>query len=173
MEVSQSDLAFMSGELKLKSIALLKEHPISLPIPIPMPMTITFNLVNGMPRPFIDFPLFDGKTWFINETSISSDLKVESIVLKILNIFKPDIPPSLNFDYPIDLPQLFYNASIEDVTVKAGTFSAYNIVFVEGLIGSIYYAPVVGNMIKAQAEFSVEDMLSFRFNGELKDYHYT
>lgn len=173
MQVRKSDLAFKKCILKLKSIALLKEHPLSIPISLPIPLTFTLNLENSVPRPLIDFPLFDGKMGLITESSISANITVESIILKILNIITPDIPPGIYFDYSMSIPELFYNATIDNITVKAGTFSAYNIVFYEGFIGSLFYAPTVGNVIKAQTEFSDSDMLNFKFHGELKEYSYS
>jgi hypothetical protein len=162
-----------NANLKLRSIALLNEHPLPIPLPLPIPITITFNFGNSMPRPLIDFPLYDGKMGIITESSMNANITVSSIILKILSILTSSIPAGLSFDYPMSIPQLFYNATVEDITVKAGTFSAYNIVFYEGLLGGIYYAPSVGNMIKAQAEFSIEDMLNFKFYGELEEYSYT
>jgi hypothetical protein len=168
----QSNLSLQNGNLVIKSIALLKEHPLSIPIPIPMPLTITIDLQNNIPRSFIDFPLFDGKMGIINESFVSTNITAESIVLVILNIFKPDIPPELFFELQMPLPPLLYNASIETITINPGVFSAYNIVYNEGLFGSVYYAPTVGNIIKTIAEFSVEDTAYLKFNCELKEYNY-
>ncbi|MDH7507159.1 MAG: hypothetical protein QHH15_05170 [Candidatus Thermoplasmatota archaeon] len=173
IQIRQSDIALEKGDFKLKSIALLKEHPFPIPIPIPVPITITFNITNNMPRPFIDFPLYNGKMGFINETLVSSKILVESIVLKILNIITSSVPSEINYEYQMNIPELLYNASVENITVKAGTFNAYNIVFYEGLLGSVYYAPLAGNIIKAHAEFTIEDLLNFKFHGELKNYNYS
>lgn len=173
IQFRKSDISLENVNFKLKSIALLSEHPLPIPLPLPIPMTITFNLGNSMPRALIDFPLFDGKMGIIAETSINANITVSSIILKILSIITSSIPAELNFEYEMNIPQLFYNATIEDITVKAGNFNAYNIVFYEGLLGSMYYAPDVGFLIKAQAEFSIEDMLNFKFYGELKDYKYS
>jgi len=169
----QSNLSLQNGNLVLKSIALLRDHPLSIPVPIPIPLTITFNVENNIPRSLIDFPLFDGKMGFVAESFVSANIKVESIVLVILNIFKPDIPPEIYFEYEMALPELIYNATIETITVDPGPFSAYNIAFYEGLLGSIYYAPTVGNMIKALAELNIEDTIYLKFNGELKEYNYS
>ena len=172
--VHQSDLALKNGNLVLRSIALLREHPFlsTLPFPLPIPLTITFNLENNMPRPFIDFPLFDGKMGFIVESLISANIKVESIVLKILNIFIPTVPAELFFEQQINLPEIIYNATVENITVKAGMFSAYKIALYEGLLGSINYAPGVGNIIKTEAEMNLEDSLYFKFYGECKKYSF-
>jgi hypothetical protein len=57
------------------------------------------------------------------------------------------------------MPEMFNCSDMETRTVIAGTFDAYNIVV--GGMGSIYYAPDVGNII----EISVED-----FKMELKKH---
>ena len=173
IQLYQSNLSLDSGHLVLKSIALLREHPLSIPIPIPIPLTITVNVDNSMPRPFIDFPLFDGKMGVVAESFVSANIKIESIVLVILNMLKPDIPAEIYFEQSMDVPELLYNATVENVTVYPGTFSAYNIGFFEGLLGAVYYAPTVGNFIKAFAELNLEDSIYFKFNGELKEYNYS
>jgi hypothetical protein len=172
IQVRQSDLALENGKLVIRSIALLKEHPLAIKIPIPIPLTITLNLENNLPRPFIDFPLSDGKMGFVTESLVSANIKVESIVLKILNIFYPDVPPEVNFEQQVDVPELMYNATLENTTVIAGMFESYKIAFYEGLLGSVYYASVPGNLIKAEAELNIEDMINFKFNGELKEFSY-
>jgi len=135
-------------------------------------LKISMNVLQTMPRPLIDFPLYDGKINILSDAQISVNIKLESIVLKILHIFKPDIPEEILLDKEIGLPMLPYNATMEQVTVEAGTYDAYNIKFLEGLFGSIYYAPAVGNIIKAEANMEIPDQLLVDFHGELKETNY-
>ena len=109
----------------------------------------------------------------LNESLISANIKVQSIVLKILNIINPDIPAEIYIEQGMSTPEVFYNATIEDITVKAGAFSAYKIEFYEGMLGSLYYAPEVGSIIKVEAELDLEEMGYFKFHGELKEYSYS
>jgi hypothetical protein len=172
MQLRKADLAVEEALVVIRGIALLKEHPLPISIPIPVPLTITLNVEQSAPRPLIDFPLYDGKEGIISEAHLSANIKVESIVLKILNIFNSEIPKEIILDQVMDIPMLLYTANAEEVTVQAGTFTAYDITFFEGLLGSIYYASATGNIIKAEAEMDIPDQLAIRFHGELKQTNY-
>ena len=56
--------------------------------------------------------------------------------------------------------------------MQAGTFTAYDLAFFEGLLGSMHYAPLAGNIIKAQAEMEIPGELLIRFQGELKETNF-
>ncbi|UCF49672.1 MAG: hypothetical protein JSU91_07960 [Thermoplasmatales archaeon] len=171
LQIRQSDLAAEEAIIVIKSIALLLEHPLPLPIPIPVPLTITITIIQETPRPLIDFPLFDGKIGIIPETDLITSIKVESIALKILHIFIPDIPEEIIIEQNVTLPMLLYSATQEEITVSGVNYTAYNINFYEGLLGSIYYAPTAGNYIKALADISTPEII-FSVNGELTETTY-
>lgn len=171
MEIRQEDLAAEEENIVIKTFALITEHPLRFSFPIPLPMTITLNIAHVTPRQFIDFPLYDGKVGLLNESNLTGDIKAESFVLKILHIFYPDIPGEISLTKEIELPPLAYNATVEEVTVAAGTYTAYKIQFFEELFGSIYYAPAAGNIIKAEAEIDAEGLI-VSFHGELKETNY-
>jgi hypothetical protein len=172
LNIRKADLAAQRESIKIRSIALLTNHPLPINIPIPLPLTITIEVVQPTPRPILDFPLVDGKMGLINGSNISANIKVESIVLKILSIINPDIPPEIIFDQEMELPPLLYSATLEEVTVPAGVFDAYNILFYEGLLGSVYYSPAAGSIIKAQALLDIPDMLFLDFEGKLQSTTY-
>lgn len=172
LQIRKADLAVEKALVVIRGIALLKEHPLPISIPIPVPLTITVNVEQGTPRPFIDFPLYDGKEGIISEAHLSANIKVESIVLKILHIFNSEIPKEIILDQEIDTPMFPYSATAEEITVQAGTFAAYNLSFFEGLFGSIYYASAAGNIVKAEAKMDIPDQLMIRFHGELKQTNY-
>jgi len=70
-----------------------------------------------------------------------------------------------------ELPFMFFCNDTAEITVPAGTFDTYEILIAGGL-GTIYYAPEVGNIIKIEGNFA--DALPF-LNGidaELKEYNY-
>lgn len=171
MQVRETDLALERGDIKITSIALLTEHPLPISIPIPIPLTIKLSVEHNLPRPLIDFPLFDGKQGIIDEAALSANIRVESIVLKILNIFNPEIPAEIILDQDVNMPNLVYEAIAEEIAVQAGIFNAYNIEFFQGLLGSIYYAPDAGNIIKAEAELDLEGIF-VQFHGEVKEYKF-
>jgi hypothetical protein len=67
------------------------------------------------------------------------------------------------------LPSLFYEAVMEQVTVLAGTFSAYRIGFLQGAIGAVYYAPERENIIKIEMDLELPNELIIQVSGELKN----
>jgi len=172
LNILKENLASKEANIVIKSIALLLEHPIMLPIPIPVPLTITINIIQDVPRPLIDFPLYDGKEGIIPETTLSTNLRVESIVLKILHAFFSDIPEEIYIEQDINLPMLLYSANEEEISVSGVTYTAYNLEFFQGLLGSLYYAPSAGNYIKAVAEIDTGD-IKLEIDGELVETTYS
>ena len=170
LKIRQADLAAEQANFVIKSIALVLEHPLA-PIPLPIPLTITINVLQESPRPLIDFPLYDGKEGIIPETNITANIRVESFVLKILHSLINGFPEEIYVEQNVTLPTLLYTAKEEQVSVEAGNFTAYNIEFFQGLLGSIYYAPAAGNYIKAVAEINTMDIM-LDVKGELKDTTY-
>ena len=168
----QNDLANEELHIVIKGIVLLTEYSPQIQIPIPVPLTITINVIQITPRPFIDFPLYDGKEGFINQTSVSTDIKFGSIILQILSLFIGDIPNEIYYKETFDIPMFDYSAESENISVEAGTFDAYNIAFAWGLFGSIYYAPSAGNFIKAETVIEIPDQFQILFLGELKNHNY-
>jgi hypothetical protein len=108
----------------------------------------------------------------LSESQVSMNISLESIVLKILHIFKPEIPENILLDLELNIPILQYNATIEDITVDAGLFSAYKIEFVDGLFGSIYYAPDAGNLIKTAVNMEIPGEMLINVYGELTETNY-
>jgi len=172
LNVGKDNLTAHREFVVINSIALLTEHPIPIQLPLPIPLKITIEVDHPTPRPLLVFPLFDEKIVLVEGVHIMANIKVESIVLRILNIFKPEIPAEIVLDQGLYLPQLLYNATIEEITVLAGTYDAYKLAFFQGLLGSLYYAPVAGNLIKAQAELDVPGSFYLNFEGELKLTNY-
>ena len=171
INIRQNDLSCDEANIVISSIAILFEHPLFLPIPIPLPLTITLNIKQEVPRPLIDFPLYDGKEGIIPETNISTNIKVESILLSILNKINSDFPEEVIFYQNFTLPMLLYSVNEEQLSVAGKTYTVYNIEFFEGLLGSIYYAPAAGNYVKASAEID-SNGLKFSLSGELKETTY-
>jgi hypothetical protein len=172
LQIRIADLAAEEVKIIIKTIALVFEHPLFIPVPIPIPLEITISITPDTPRPLIDFPLYNGKIGLISESNLSITITAGSIILQILNFIKPDFPSEINFDQKVALPMLLYNTTEEEVTVGETTYTAYNIGYYLGLIGSIYYAPLAGNIVKAIAEIKTNDII-FELQGELKESTYT
>ncbi len=168
----QSDLANEELHIVIKGIVLLTEYSPQIQIPIPIPLTITINVIQITPRPVINFPLYDGKEGMINETSISTNIKFGSIILQILSLFIGDIPNEIFYKETFNFPMFGYKVNSENISVGAGNFNAYNIGFVWGLFGSVFYAPSAGNFVKAETVIEIPDQFQVLFLGELISYNY-
>jgi hypothetical protein len=118
-----------------------------------------FNLFN-----FINTKIRD---WELIEP-IAGFLGIDPELLQNLSDLVDEILPVVDIEYiltevmdvnnTLELPEippiLHCNQSIE-VTVPAGTFTAYEITVIGGgEVGRIYYAPDVGNIIKIEGDFS-------------------
>lgn len=169
IKINIATLSFEEASLVIDTKMILREYPLPINIPIRIPFTITVSVVHDTPRPVIEFPLFDGKSGTITEAYVTISIKVESIILKLINIFVPDIPSEINYETGTFLPSLFYEAIMEQVTVLAGTFSAYHIGFLQGAIGAVYYAPERENIIKIEMNLEIQDELIIGVSGELKN----
>ncbi|MDH7507478.1 MAG: hypothetical protein QHH15_06835 [Candidatus Thermoplasmatota archaeon] len=170
--IRKNDLANEKTQIIIKGIVLLTEHTFRIPLPIPLPLTITVNMIQNNPRSFVDFPLYDGKHGLINETIISLDIKIESIILRIFSFFFEEIPYSIYYKDTYIFPMLNYSIKTSNITVYAGSFNTYNISFSWDLFGSIFYAPLVGNIVKIESVIEVPDQFMVLCIGELKDYYY-
>lgn len=189
-----------SGILKTKiSVPSIPFSILNVPIPAKISLDVNFD----NPLTIFNFPLSVEKIWGFPSINVSIDGEIISIWLNIVNFvnkiaeflrmgFIPsrlakllpaiDIGEALeeyaggnifeiNSSFWYDLP-LFGVASKEDITVEAGTYSAYNITIPGGL-GSFYYAPETGNIIKIS--LSKEQSLFPVFpelNMELKETNY-
>ena len=170
--VRKNNLAIEKTQIVIKGIVLITRRPTQIPIPIPLPLTITINIKQNTTRPFIDFPLYDGKQGTINETVISIDIRFDSIVLQFLSFFFESIPYFIYYKQTYNIPMLNYTTKNENISVTAGMFNTYNISFSWDLFGSIYYAPLVGNIIKIESVLDIPDQFLVLCICELKDYNY-
>lgn len=172
IKIRQADLAAEETKITINTIAIIFDHPLILPIPIPVPLEITISFIPDAPRSLIDFPLFDGKPGLISEINLTTSITADSIVLRILHIIRRNIPSEISFDLQVGIPILLYTAAEEQINVGGTTYTAYNIEYYLGLLGSIYYAPQAGNIVKASAGINTADIM-LEFDGELKQTTYT
>lgn len=146
-------------------------------LPIPVTMNVTLGFSN--PVAVLSFPMDTGTIWNLSASDLTVNGDIHSIWLNIIhfvnmimgifgnNFLPPEIDallPNVNikdalttfglpnvFSTP-EIPGLFACGNKTTVTVTAGTFDAYNISIAEG-IGTIYYAPTAGNVIKISGNF--------------------
>jgi len=105
---------------------------------------------------------------------------IDSVSLRNMSDICDDILPIIKIGYVLnkyfngnifkiaEIPPIFICTDTEDVTVKAGTFNAYNISVGIGQ-GNIYYAPNVGNIIKISGHFT--DAFPYAKNLEIQLIH--
>ena len=141
-----------------------------------------FNVTNGINNFIRNRDLFDeiaAILYLLGYPISADDLRMFSDILA-------DVFPIVNISYVMEkylglentfpfpeAPDIFHCANeTEMITVPAGTFEAYNITVVGGL-GSMYYAPDAGMIIKIEGRF--EDVIPFITNlkGELLQTTYS
>jgi hypothetical protein len=190
--------AYMVGRLLVNIIEQpYIELPFSLPeIPVPGEIDVAVDFSN--PFALLDFPLNTSKVWNLAYTNCSVDGSIQSIWFKIINFINiiadllsiELLPPELSDLLPVldigdllvliygtnvfeipEVPFAFACSSMDNITVEAGTYSAYNISIVGGL-AQCYYAPEVGNVAKLYGDFT--ELLPYiqELNMELVDTNY-
>lgn len=165
-----------------------------IPIPITMNMTIDSNSSVSV----LAFPMNIGISWNVSASDFTINGKIHSIWLNIIHFAntiadffgKPFLSPQIDALLPVidikdvlttigignvfsipEAPGIFNCLNTENITVPAGTFNAYNISIADG-IGSIFYAPVAGNVVKIGGNF--HDVIPYiqNLNMELIDTNY-
>ena len=144
---------------ELKGLTAATIAPLKFRLPLPFKL-----IVNGgfsVDFPIFDFPLSSDKFW--NMPNL--DVTMQTNVGGPLGIIQ--IPLSFVTHYSWT-PWAFHCQDKRDVTVAAGTFSAYKISSLFGDVFDYYYAPDVGNIIKIDAILQ-----NGAVHGELKSTNYT
>jgi len=166
----------------------------------PIPITMHVIVDCSSPISILAFPMDTGLIYGLQATNLTINGEVHSIWLNIIHfantvmgffgkafITDPNIEvlfPVINirdaltafglpnvFSVP-GVPEIFTTGNTtETITVPAGTYDVYNISIAEG-IGSIFYAPAAGNVVKISGNF--QDMIPFIQNikMELIDTNY-
>lgn len=155
---TKSDLEIKDVSAEIIGITVATIYPIPFPLPIPFKVTIDGDLSTVFP--IFDFPLFDHKFWSLPDIDATMNVKVGGIFGLI------QIPVTLTTSYPW-IPLAFHCKPKKDVSVEAGTYSAYEISSTLFELFEYYYAPSVGNLVKIDATMPNGDV-----HGELKSTTY-
>jgi hypothetical protein len=139
---TKSDLQIhdVTAEVKGLTSALIG----SLKIPLPLLFKLTAHGEFSNDFPLLDFPLSSNKYWSLPFMEITMQANAGGI-LQIIQF-----PISFTTQYSWT-PLAFHCQDKRNVTVPAGTFSAYQISSLFGDYFEYYYAPAVGNIIKIDA----------------------
>ncbi|MGF3554178.1 MAG: hypothetical protein ACQXXF_02735 [Thermoplasmatota archaeon] len=155
---TKSDLEVKDVSANLKGIVPAKISPIPISFPLPFKVTMDGDLSTVFP--LFDFPLYGNKFWSLPSITITSNLKIGGL----LGLIKYPISFRTSYSWT---PFAFFCKPKVDVTVEAGTFSAYNITSTLFNIFEYYYAPSVGNLVKIKAILT-----NGQVYGQLKSYNY-
>jgi len=155
----KSDLQIKDISAKIRGITAVKIN--SMRIALPLPFKVTMDSILNTAFPLFDFPLFIDKYWDLPYIIASMNVEAGGPFGFI------KIPISASIELPA-APFAFHCHSLEEITVEAGTYTAYRI-SVGGLEGSMdyYYASSAGNLVKIVAYLQ-----SGSIRGELKSTTY-
>jgi hypothetical protein len=156
---SQLDLELKDISAKIIGITAAKIGPIPIALPIPIKISLDSELSTILP--IFDFPLYDNKFWNLPSIVIKGKVNAGGI-FGIIN-YPITITKSYSF-----IPLAFHCHPKNDITVEAGTYSAYKITSILFDMFEYYYAPSVGNIIKIDAT-----MPNGEIHGELKSTTYS
>jgi hypothetical protein len=127
---------------EIKGLTMVKIA--SLKFSLPLPFKLTTNAGLSADFPLLDFPLTSLKFWSLP----TIDVTLQTWIGGIFGIIGFPITFHVLYSWT---PLAFYCQDKRDVTVIAGTFSAYKITSTIGEFLEYYYAPEVGNIIKINA----------------------
>ena len=155
----KSDLQIKDASAEIRGITAVKINSMRIALPLPFKVTMNSNLNTAFP--LFDFPLFIDKYWDLPHIIASMNVEAGGPFGFI------KIPISASIELPA-VPFAFHCHSLEEITVEAGTYTAYRI-SISGLEGSMdyYYASSAGNLVKILAYLQ-----SGSIRGELKSTTY-
>ena len=139
---TKSDLKIHSVTAEIKGLSAAIIAPLKIKLPIPFKLTAQSGLSDDFP--LLDFPLSSNKYWSMPNLEINMVANAGGI----LGFFS--FPITFGTEY-YWTPFAFHCQDKRDVTVPAGTYSAYKISSIFGEYFDYYYAPDVGNLIKIDA----------------------
>jgi hypothetical protein len=140
LHIRKADLALENYMYQLKGFLFLTIGPITLPIPIQVEGNSFAEFDPSWS--IIPFPLYDGKSGMLNGTEILQN-NYMGLFWGLISVYGP-----MNISYPYT--PLPYTCTGEKITVKAGTFDAYNVSaeWTDGSRFVSYFSKEVENVVK-------------------------
>jgi hypothetical protein len=139
---TKSDLQVHDVTMEVKGLTVATIGPLKIPLPLLFKVTAHGGFSDDFP--LLDFPLTSNKYWSLPNI----DITMQANAGGILGIIQFPISFTTQYSWT---PFAFHCQDKRDVTVPAGTFSAYKISSLLGDYFEYYYAPDVGNIIKINA----------------------
>jgi hypothetical protein len=139
IQLTKSDLEIHDLSIQLRGISKMKINSIPFGILFPFKLTTEGDLSDDFP--LFDFPLYEFKFWNLPDLTIT----MSSTFGGIFGIIQIPFTVGVHYSWT---PLAFFTLDKQDVTVDAGTYSAYHIQSLIGDYCDYYFAPVVGNIVK-------------------------
>lgn len=158
LQFTKSDLDLNDVSIQLKGITKAKIN--SLPFAFPIPFKLVAEGDLNVDLPLFDFPLHGLKFWNLPDLTIT----MISTFGGLFGIIQ--IPFTVGVHY-YWTPFAFMCSDKSDITVQAGTFSAYKISSLIGEYFEYYYASSEGNIVKVDAVLPNGEV-----HGQLKSTNY-
>ncbi|MDH7517848.1 MAG: hypothetical protein QHH19_05840 [Candidatus Thermoplasmatota archaeon] len=158
IQLTKSDLELHDLSIQIRGITRTKIN--SLPFAIPIPFKLVGDGQLSVDVPLFDFPLYELKFWNLPDLTIT----MSSVFGGIFGVIQIPFTVSVHYSWT---PFAFFCLEKKDVTVEAGTYSAYKIQSLIGDYFEYYYAPAAGNIIKVDAVLPNGEV-----HGELKSTNY-
>jgi hypothetical protein len=166
---------------------------------LPIPITVNVSIGCSTPISILSFPMDTGMTYGLQATNITINGEVHSIWLNIIHFAnmimgffgRPFLSEEIDALLPVlnikealtafgmgnifsipEVPDIFTTGgTMETLSVPEGTYEVYNISVADG-IGSVFYAPAAGNVVKISGNF--QDLIPYIQNlkMELIDTNY-
>jgi len=142
MQFTKSDLQIHSLSFQLLGLTMTKIN--SLPFALPFPFRLVSEGSLSVDFPLFDFPLYGLKFWDLPDFTLT----MSSTFAGIFGLIQLPFTVTVHHSW---VPLSFWAFDKQDVTVEAGTYSAYRITSIVWDYFVYYYAPDVGNLIKIDA----------------------
>jgi len=141
IQLGQSDLALENYLEELKGFFLITVGSITIPIPLQVVGKVYVEF--DPPWAIIPFPLFDGKTGFLDDCEF---LHIQNY----MHLFWGLIPVLGPVDYSLPITPVPYTCLEEQLTVLGETYDVYNVSaeWIEGSRFVSYYCEEVRNVVK-------------------------
>ncbi len=159
MQFTKSNLDLHDVSIQLKGITKAKINSLPVALPIPFKLSTDGQLSGNFP--LFDFPLHAFKFWTLPDLTLTMSSTFGGLFGLI------QIPFTVGIHYSWT-PFAFFCNDKQDITVEAGTFSAYKISSLIGEYFEYYYAPTVGNIVKVDTILPNGEV-----HGELKSTNYS
>jgi hypothetical protein len=139
IQFTKASLQVHAVSIQMLGITMAKVNSLPFNLPLPFKLVSQGSLTTDFP--LFDFPLYTLKTWTLPDLTLT----MSSTFGGIFGLIQVPFTVSVHYGW---FPLAFWTFGKEDVTVPAGTYSAYRVVSLISDYFTYYYAADVGNIVK-------------------------